>query len=48
MVKIHILTIYIIEVFYGSQIYVSGTDAIRVKILRKELKIELVQNKINE
>jgi hypothetical protein len=46
--KTFILTIYVIEGFYGSQIYISGTDAKHIKILEKELKIELLQNKINE
>ena len=44
--KPFILTIYIIEGFYVSQIYISGTDAKYVKILEKELKIELLKNKI--
>jgi hypothetical protein len=39
---------FYIEGFNGSQIYISGTDAKHVKILDKELKIELLQNKINE
>jgi len=46
--KTFILTIYIIEGFNGSQIHICGTGAKNVKILEKDLKIELLQNKINE
>jgi hypothetical protein len=46
--KTFILTISVIEGFNGSQIHITGTDANHVKILEKELKTELSQNKINE